>query len=292
MVAVLSAILLSAFIAVTPAPVSASECVDSDGDGWGWDGTQSCRMDEAPECVDSDGDGWGWDGTQSCRMPTPTTIDPPAEPVPDATSRPICQSANSDPDGDGWGWENDESCIVQAPEVAAAVFVPAIPLFLAVTLIIGGTLSSQPPVVPDPIRLPEESEPPLPLDEEEERPYETYRERQRAYEDEGYDVVVSGSTSVTMSKPVDPSDPSKGTHNVTLVRGNGTITESISVQDADGYPTATVEVGYEYGVSVYGTSYRRPTTVVTTRIVNHRSTRPTYYTYVSVNGVQVETSCF
>ncbi len=59
-------------------PVNAAttnlECVDSDGDGWGWDGVQSCRVtgpDGSPvpvltECIDTDGDGWGWDGEQSC----------------------------------------------------------------------------------------------------------------------------------------------------------------------------------------------------------------------------------
>lgn len=55
-------------------------CLDSDGDGWGWNGVESCRVDVPAEtasnndvvpfddalCVDTDGDGWGWDGTQSC----------------------------------------------------------------------------------------------------------------------------------------------------------------------------------------------------------------------------------
>jgi len=45
-------------------------CVDTDGDGWGWDGSMSCRIADVPpvltECVDPDGDGWGWDGQASC----------------------------------------------------------------------------------------------------------------------------------------------------------------------------------------------------------------------------------
>lgn len=55
-------------------------CIDSDGDGWGWTGTESCktgttsnpiqptnqRMQSA--CIDSDGDGWGWDGVASCKV--------------------------------------------------------------------------------------------------------------------------------------------------------------------------------------------------------------------------------
>ncbi len=289
-IAVLSTIVLSTTIAVAPTPASAAACVDSDGDGWGWDGTQSCRMDEAPQCVDSDGDGWGWDGTQSCRVSPETTAVQPVEPESESTW-PTCRSANSDPDGDGWGWEDNRSCTVQAPEVAAAVFVPAIPLFLAITVIVGGVLSSRPPVVPDPIRLPDESGPPLLLDKEEERPRELFAERREAYEVGGYEVVVSGATSVTMSKPIDPSDESKGVHYVTLVRRSDAVVENISVQDVDGYATATVSVSYDYGTSVYGTPYRRSTTVVTTRIVNHRSDNPTYYMYVSVNGVQVEVSC-
>jgi len=42
-----------------------TDCVDSDGDGWGWDGIKSCLVDEP--CLDTDGDGWGWDGVKSCR---------------------------------------------------------------------------------------------------------------------------------------------------------------------------------------------------------------------------------
>ena len=44
------------------------ECIDTDGDGWGWDGTDSCLIEIAEdiECIDSDGDGWGWDGTMTC----------------------------------------------------------------------------------------------------------------------------------------------------------------------------------------------------------------------------------
>lgn len=52
----------------------ADECVDPDGDGWGWAGSWpngvSCRM----ACVDPDGDGWGWRGVWpaggSCEMVT------------------------------------------------------------------------------------------------------------------------------------------------------------------------------------------------------------------------------
>lgn len=50
------------------------ECIDTPptGDGWGWDGTQSCRIGAVAEmeCFDSPpvGDGWGWNGIESCRI--------------------------------------------------------------------------------------------------------------------------------------------------------------------------------------------------------------------------------
>ena len=76
----------------------AQQCVDIDGDGWGWDGSSSCRVGliALHECrdEDGDGDGWGWNGVQSCII------------------HPNCLSAASDSDGDGWGWENNASCKV------------------------------------------------------------------------------------------------------------------------------------------------------------------------------------
>ncbi len=48
-----------------------STCIDTGviGDGWGWNGSTSCRISSA-ECIDTGviGDGWGWDGLQSCRL--------------------------------------------------------------------------------------------------------------------------------------------------------------------------------------------------------------------------------
>ena len=48
-------------------------CVDTDpvGDGWGWDGSTSCTVEQTDTtCIDTDpvGDGWGWDGSTSCRV--------------------------------------------------------------------------------------------------------------------------------------------------------------------------------------------------------------------------------
>jgi hypothetical protein len=101
----ISPIVLVAFFVYTiiPLPIKAAECVDWDGDGWGWDGEKGCQMSEevtlkAPttsnkkaeevrdgtnltnilpaiipqettkQCIDTDGDGWGWDGEKGCRV--------------------------------------------------------------------------------------------------------------------------------------------------------------------------------------------------------------------------------
>lgn len=72
-----------------PVPVNnVPGCIDTDGDGWGWNGTASCKLAasgslltsqtntigidpvSASICVDSDGDGWGWNGVASCRTAT------------------------------------------------------------------------------------------------------------------------------------------------------------------------------------------------------------------------------
>jgi len=56
---------------VVSTPEESPVCVDTDplGDGWGWNGTASCRVTTTAQslCYDFDGDGWGWDGTMSCR---------------------------------------------------------------------------------------------------------------------------------------------------------------------------------------------------------------------------------
>ena len=72
-----------------------TECVDPDGDGWGWDGSASCQVDGGnivvTECIDTDGDGWGWNGSESCRI--------------DSVIKECI-----DTDGDGWGWDGSSSC--------------------------------------------------------------------------------------------------------------------------------------------------------------------------------------
>lgn len=91
-------------------PGYAQQCVDVDGDGWGWDGSDTCLVtavtgnsapsgSSAPLCVDSDGDGFGWDGTDSCLV---------------GQSQPASGNGTAtgciDSDGDGWGWDGVDSC--------------------------------------------------------------------------------------------------------------------------------------------------------------------------------------
>jgi len=65
-----SVILLASVGQAVAAPLCASAASDPDGDGWGWENSQSCKV--APACAsaasDPDGDGWGWENKQSCRV--------------------------------------------------------------------------------------------------------------------------------------------------------------------------------------------------------------------------------
>jgi len=76
------------------AAVTARVCIDSDGDGWGWDGEKSCKTGTpviSRTCLDEDGDGWGWDGEKSCYIENTETL---------------C----IDSDGDGYGWDGFKTC--------------------------------------------------------------------------------------------------------------------------------------------------------------------------------------
>ncbi len=81
-------------------------CIDTDGDGWGWDGTQSCKLD----CVDTDGDGWGWDGTQSCRIAN-ACVDSDGDGY-GWNGYETCTVICEDTDGDGYGWDGTATCLV------------------------------------------------------------------------------------------------------------------------------------------------------------------------------------
>ena len=75
-------------------------CIDVDGDGFGWTGTETCLVPDfvpvAGECIDFDGDGYGWNGVESCLIPgfVPTA------------------GACVDFDGDGFGWNGIETCFI------------------------------------------------------------------------------------------------------------------------------------------------------------------------------------
>jgi hypothetical protein len=51
-------------------PYCTEKAIDPDGDGWGWENQQSCRV--PPVCrsaaSDPDGDGWGWENQRSCKV--------------------------------------------------------------------------------------------------------------------------------------------------------------------------------------------------------------------------------
>jgi hypothetical protein len=62
-------------------PACADPASDPDGDGWGWEGGQSCTT--WPACrsaaSDPDGDGWGWEDDRSCRVRVTCTDVPTPE---------------------------------------------------------------------------------------------------------------------------------------------------------------------------------------------------------------------
>jgi len=63
-------VLSAAGQAMAATPTCSSAASDPDGDGWGWENNQSCKV--APKCAsaasDPDGDGWGWENNQSCMV--------------------------------------------------------------------------------------------------------------------------------------------------------------------------------------------------------------------------------
>ena len=91
--------------------------IDTDpiGDGWGWDGSSSCRAGNSSSpttttktCIDTDpvGDGWGWNGSSSCRVDNSSG----------ATTNTGTYCIDTDPVGDGWGWDGSSSCRVNSLE--------------------------------------------------------------------------------------------------------------------------------------------------------------------------------
>lgn len=102
------AILLS-LIQFTPATASTSlpTCFhilsDQDGDGFGYENSTSCIVDDSTRslaepnlCIDDNADGYGWNGIETCLVEIPIN--------------PNCE--DTEPTGDGWGWNGSESCRV------------------------------------------------------------------------------------------------------------------------------------------------------------------------------------
>ena len=64
---------------------TAGACVDFDGDGYGWNGVETCLTGAIPvitqpsECVDSDGDGYGWNGLATCLVSDNPDINPTSD---------------------------------------------------------------------------------------------------------------------------------------------------------------------------------------------------------------------
>jgi len=102
----------------TTIPTTVAACDYSNADlygGWGWNATtsESCaplqdvldtieEMPSVAQCVDLDGDGYGWDGTASCV---------PMAGTPEASTDNNCDYSDADLYG-GWGWDSsiNQSC--------------------------------------------------------------------------------------------------------------------------------------------------------------------------------------
>jgi len=100
-------LLASTALATLSTPAFTAQCVDADGDGYGWDGAKTCVTNVTNNsCLDPDGDGYGWDGTKTCSVNTP----------------PVTNSGTcSDPDGDGFGWDGVKTCTVNVTNAGACV---------------------------------------------------------------------------------------------------------------------------------------------------------------------------
>lgn len=120
------AVISLAAISLAAIPLTAtaqSACIDSDGDGWGWDGSQSCVVTQAVvtqtsvACLDPDGDGYGWDGNATCLI----TQGNQNQTLP-STDEAVCV----DNDGDGWGWNGVSSCRVDESSSNVQPVVPPV----------------------------------------------------------------------------------------------------------------------------------------------------------------------
>lgn len=98
-------------------------CLDSPpvGDGWGWDGVNSCRIEStnvvsSGQCFDSPplGDGFGWDGVNTCRID-------PSENTASVAYDGDC--FDSPPLNNGFGWDGQASCQLETSVGSAVILV-------------------------------------------------------------------------------------------------------------------------------------------------------------------------
>ena len=283
-----STLLVATTLVFASGPASAAVCVDTDGDGWGWDGTASCKIDEAENvCVDTDGDGWGWDGSASCRV--------------DQAGNPSAPCV--DTDGDGWGWDGIASCKVDVPDIRAAKG-----LTQSVIQSIGRVLSvplPPTPGVPDPeTGFPEEDIGQRGaldsfldwradvIDKFDVRPQEIYQERLAVYRDLGFETFRNDGTSVILTRAVDESNPAAGSFEVDLSYTTSEVTESIQSLDADLYRQVAVDAHYKFEVNGLNYSGISDLEITLTKVINHRSAKPTVYVYGWKDGKAVEPLCY
>ena len=106
-----------------------SSVSDTDGDGWGWENNQTCRVVAAsssatgfPVCSssqsDTNGDGFGWENNATCQVSSNSGSSAAPSVAAALAAFPVCSSSQADPNGDGWGFENGRSCRVQAGQAA------------------------------------------------------------------------------------------------------------------------------------------------------------------------------
>jgi len=90
-------------LATTDFPSCVDISTDQDGDGFGFENSATCIVDESTRditspgtCIDDNADGYGWNGVETCIV----------EIVQNA------ECVDTAPVGDGWGWDGESSCRV------------------------------------------------------------------------------------------------------------------------------------------------------------------------------------
>jgi len=94
------------------------QCIDTDGDGFGWNGIETCDpsntavvvdQSQTLQCTDLDGDGFGWNGFETCD-PSITAV------ITEQTQQLECV----DSDGDGWGWDGSSTCRITTSQATSS----------------------------------------------------------------------------------------------------------------------------------------------------------------------------